>query len=197
MTQAVHDEVDVKKTVRALLVSARNGLTPAQLEKDYESMIGTTLPYKKLGYNSLMEFIEDSPDVVSIQRRRGSIVLSAVVDESSAHLARMISRQKNSKPYNHIKPSQPVKRIPSITYSSASKRVLPLNIKNRLKELLTSYPNGLPLGKFQEAYAKRFGHYLNVKVWDFKDLFDAISSVNDIVSVKSKVLYSVKSSDKS
>lgn len=56
----------LRKEIRSLLISAKDGLTPQQLEKEYLLMVGNHLPLRILGYRSTMELMLDMPDVVSV-----------------------------------------------------------------------------------------------------------------------------------
>lgn len=56
----------LRKEIRSLLISTKDGLTPQQLEKEYLSMVGNHLPLRILGYRSTMELVLDMPDVVSV-----------------------------------------------------------------------------------------------------------------------------------
>ena len=59
--------------------------------------------------------------------------------------------------------------------------MVPDTVKVLLKELMLSYPNGLSLKAFENAYAKRFHHYIHYKSWGFESLSSMISSVPDIL----------------
>lgn len=66
----------LRKEIRSLLISAKDGLTPQQLEKEYLLMVGSHLPLGILGYGSTMELVLDMPDVVSIcPCRDGTVIL--------------------------------------------------------------------------------------------------------------------------
>lgn len=66
----------LRKEVRSLLMAVKEGLTPAQLEQEYLSMMGKPLPLRSLGYRSTMELVLDMPDVVKIfPYRHGNVVL--------------------------------------------------------------------------------------------------------------------------
>ena len=56
----------LRKEIRSLLISTKDGLTPQQLEKEYLLMVGNHLPLRILGYRSTMELVLDMPDVVSV-----------------------------------------------------------------------------------------------------------------------------------
>lgn len=176
----------LKKTLRALLLSAKRGLTLQQLYNDYEMVIGRSVPYAKLGYRSFSELLRSMPDVVKARRdSRGRELFEGIADPSSAHIASMVSKQRNTKSYCRLKSTQPV--ISNRLSPKCAKKCppeVPMNVKIKLRQLLVSYPDGLPLSKFQDAYNKRFGYYLHTSTWGFKNLLEALQSINSILTLE-------------
>jgi len=70
----------LKKEVRSLLMAAKEGLTPVQLEQEYKAMIGKPLPVRDLGYRSTLELVADMPEVVRVcPYEKGTFVLKGEV----------------------------------------------------------------------------------------------------------------------
>lgn len=202
------DKESVKNTLRSLLVSAKNGLTPSDLRRDYETMVGNAVPIKELGYPSFFELLQSMPDAVAMHKSRGgTLILSAVASESCRHVVDLVARQKTVKPYCAIKsgmkaPVMSMKMHPPLPVRS-KRSAVPDHVKLKLKHLMISYPNGLPMVKFQEAFNRRFGYYLHPSVWGFTTVLDALQSLPDIIKLKpgnsvdgDYVIYSVKASSK-
>ncbi|XP_052593233.1 tudor domain-containing protein 5 isoform X2 [Peromyscus californicus insignis] len=87
----------LRKEIRSLLISTKDGLTPQQLEKEYLLMVGNHLPLRILGYRSTMELVLDMPDVVSVcPFGDGNIILKAIPDESTKGIASLVAKQRRS-----------------------------------------------------------------------------------------------------
>ena len=54
----------VVKVIRALLLSARHGLTVNELCAEYAAVESKPLPYRELGYNSAIDMVKDMPEVI-------------------------------------------------------------------------------------------------------------------------------------
>lgn len=63
-------EENVKKYLKSLLTSTPVAIKMYDVEKDYRNTIGDSIPYHKLGYNSLEHFLRSIPDtlIVSINK---------------------------------------------------------------------------------------------------------------------------------
>ena len=183
------DIVSVKKSIRAILLSAKNGLTVDELRKDYKDMIGESIPLRELDCNSVMELVQKMPDVVSVHKSaQGVNILRGIADSRSVHVARMVSRQKSSKPYSAMKSGITKKLITPSKCISHTIPEVPINVRLKIQQLMISYPNGLPLNKFHEAFNKRFGYYLHVSSWRFANLRETLNSL-DVVEVISSAKY--------
>ena len=175
------DRAELKKRVRALLISSKQGSTPNGLLKDYRSVFGEGLPLNEFGYRSVVQMASDMPDVVRIQGGGGGsgVLLRGIADESTRHIAKMVSRQRNTG-FHYMKADQPARSVVKRTVS-ASGPSIPFHIQGCLRQLMHAYPNGLPLEQFEEAYARRFGYYLSVRRLNCCSLLELVNNVPDVL----------------
>ncbi|XP_035226461.1 tudor domain-containing protein 7-like isoform X2 [Stegodyphus dumicola] len=118
------DMMDMKENVlqnlRSVTQSSKGGVPVDLLQKDYKSLLGTEIPFRDLGYNSLEAFLRDIPDVISVKKNHeGMLMAVGVADASTAHIASLVSRQKDSKtssktrrPHYNTRRSFPVRSLP-------------------------------------------------------------------------------------
>jgi len=57
---------DVKTCVQSLLTSSLNELSIEQLLKVYRELEGKDLPYKSLGFNSVIELLQNMSDILTV-----------------------------------------------------------------------------------------------------------------------------------
>ena len=71
--------------------------------------------------------------------------------------------------------------------------VVPETLKIRLKRLMRSYPNGISLKDFKEAFAERFQQYIAYRDYGFDSIENLIKSVPDVLCVHHGNVKSVNS----
>ncbi|ESP02655.1 hypothetical protein LOTGIDRAFT_237885 [Lottia gigantea] len=107
----------MKSLIRAVLMSSKDGVATTRLLADYSEFAGEYLPYKEMGFPSVIKFIESIPDVARIRydHKTGEERVMAVADESTAHIQKMVSKQRSAKKRKkalpkvmHRRPTRPV-----------------------------------------------------------------------------------------
>ncbi|XP_017915474.1 PREDICTED: tudor domain-containing protein 5 [Capra hircus] len=179
----------LRKEIRSLLISTKDGLTPQQLEKEYLLMVGNHLPLRILGYRSIMELVLDMPDVVSVcPCGDGTVILKAIPDESTKGIANLVAKQKS----NHKVRNSVQKGRASVCSGPSSRRrvpyrgrvppILPAVVKSELKDLLALSP--VLLSDFENAFANRFGRSFQYVQYGFLSMFEVLNAASDVVSVE-------------
>ncbi|NXN13478.1 TDRD5 protein, partial [Indicator maculatus] len=183
--QAQISEV-LKKEVRSLLIAAKRGLTPAELEEEYLTMIGKPLPVRDLGFQSTLELVADMPDVVRIcPSEKGISVLKAIADETTKKIAKLVARQRGGRAGKRAAAKADAascSRNPQRFPQKGRAPVLPAAVKAELQHLLSSSPVLLP--DFDKAFFKHFGQEFQYTQYGFSSLFEVLSSVSDIIAIE-------------
>lgn len=175
--QQSQDMETVKKIVRALLTSSKHGLTERQLLRDYKTVTGEELDYHVLGFSTPKELFRAMPDAVGMKLASDNYTCilygRSGGNADVERVASLVARQKSGKKtYTTFKSSKPLP--PAI----------PPPFKVKLRTLMFSYPNGIYLEQFPEAFARRFGYYVNVNQWGFSDVQSALKTASDIVKLE-------------
>uniref|UniRef100_A0A667ILP6 Tudor domain-containing protein 5 n=1 Tax=Lynx canadensis TaxID=61383 RepID=A0A667ILP6_LYNCA len=179
----------LRKEIRSLLISTKDGLTPQQLEKEYLLMVGSHLPLRVLGYRSTMELVLDMPDVVTVcPCGDGTVILKAIPDESTKGIASLVAKQRS----NHkVRNSMPRGRASVCSGPSSRRRVpyrgrvppiLPAVVKSELKDLLALSP--VLLSDFEKAFSRRFGRSFQYVQYGFLSMFEVLNAASDVISVE-------------
>ncbi|XP_068921563.1 tudor domain-containing protein 5 [Petaurus breviceps papuanus] len=179
----------LRKEIRSLLISTKDGLSPQQLEREYLYMVGNHLPLRVLGYRSTMELVLDMPDVVSVcPCGDGTVILKAIPDETTKGIASLVAKQRSS---NKLRNSAQ-KGKANVGSSSGSRwrlpyrgripPILPAVVKSELRDLLAFSP--ILLSDFEKAFAKRFGRSFQYMQYGFLSMFEVLSAASDIIAVE-------------
>ena len=89
---------DLKVELRSILISSQEGCTEQQLLKVFaEYNSGKEIPFRRMGYKSLIELLASMPDVARIDQRRPFIVIHGVPDDTTRHISDFVKQQKRSK----------------------------------------------------------------------------------------------------
>ena len=94
---------NTRSMLRSVLLSAPRGVRARNLEGEYRGITGKVIPYRQLGYKSLKDFMSSLQDVARLSMVDGEPVYYGVADSSTAHIAKMVAKQKKPK-----KKSQPL-----------------------------------------------------------------------------------------
>lgn len=75
-----------KKDVRSILNACGKQMTVDELNRKYSQLIGTNVPFSKLGYKSLAEFLRSVPDVVRVVKNGYDLFVYPIESEFSGHI---------------------------------------------------------------------------------------------------------------
>lgn len=101
---------DLKNKIHAVLQSSKDGVRTIDFKKEYRNLTGEDILYQKFGFKTLEEFMKGIPDTVERIHVRGGEVYRAVSNDKTAHLQKLIAKQKSA-PARKSKPP-PSRRRP-------------------------------------------------------------------------------------
>ncbi|XP_053841020.1 tudor domain-containing protein 5 isoform X2 [Vidua macroura] len=182
----------LKKEVRAMLIAAKAGLTPEQLEEQYMAMVCKPLPLSDLGFQSTLELVTQMPEVVQIcSLKDGALILKAIADDSTKGIAKLVANQKvktrkaskkTATKANATFPTKNSKNPQNFQTLSAGTSVLPTMVKAELQDLLSSSP--LLLADLDKAFLRRFGRAFQYRQYGFLSMFEVLRSMSDSIVVE-------------
>ncbi|KAL7867157.1 hypothetical protein AOLI_G00149710 [Acnodon oligacanthus] len=182
----------LKKDVRSLLISAKHGLAPEQLRKDYQNMLGHPVPLRVLGFRSVLDMAKEMPDVVRLDYALdGSIVLKAIGDETTKGIEELVSKQRDHRPKSSAKRSS-MGIFPSrlqqhqhpfiLPRRGRTPPALPAQLRTQLRQLLSHGPVGLY--ELETRYAVCFGRPLQVMHYGFFSIAEMLAAASDLITVR-------------
>ena len=86
-----------KKSVRSILMAEKDQLDVSMLEKEYYDMYEETIPWRRLQFSNLEEFLRSIPSVCRVYNIGFSTFVSAVTDQNTQHIRQMVAYTKRSK----------------------------------------------------------------------------------------------------
>ncbi|NXA73367.1 TDRD5 protein, partial [Thryothorus ludovicianus] len=181
----------LKKEVRAMLIAAKAGLTPQQLEEQYMAMVCKPLPLHSLGFQSTLELVTQMPEVVRICPKDDTLILKAIADDSTKGIAKLVANQKvktrkaskkTATKTNAAFPTKNFKNPQRFQTLSARTPVLPAGVKAELQDLLSSSP--ILLTDLDQAFLRRFGRAFPYRQYGFLSIFEVLRSMSDSIAVE-------------
>jgi hypothetical protein len=96
--------LDLKTELRSLLISSQQGCNIQQLIRDYAAYNGRKeIPFRDMGYKSLIELITSMPDVARIDQTRTPVIIHGVADQNTVHIKKFVMTQKRKKNTRNIR----------------------------------------------------------------------------------------------
>ncbi|XP_051924553.1 tudor domain-containing protein 5-like [Hippocampus zosterae] len=170
----------LKKDVRSLLMSSKDGLDTNQLTRDYGNMLGYPMPLQFLGFSNVMDMAAAMPDVLSVTRGvNGCPVLKAVSDKSTVHIEQLVANQRRPKKKStgDFHQYQPAPILPRRTFFLSLE-----TFRAQLQILLCQGP--LKLCDLNSCYVRCFGHKLIPNNFGFNTLREMLEAVADLIFIQ-------------
>ncbi|XP_020295930.1 tudor domain-containing protein 7 isoform X2 [Pseudomyrmex gracilis] len=90
------DKSEVIKNLRSCLISCKGGIKLTNLRDDYLTVVGEALPFRQFGYSSVEDFVRNISEVL-VTNKNGELYVEAKPSDTTAHLTKLIARQKSRK----------------------------------------------------------------------------------------------------
>lgn len=87
---------EVVSILRSCLLTSKSGTPIDQINRDYKSIEGEPIPYRKLGFATINEFLRNVPGLL-MSNRNGTKYIEAIPNSATAHIATMVSEQRAPK----------------------------------------------------------------------------------------------------
>ncbi|GFX41941.1 tudor domain-containing protein 5 [Trichonephila clavipes] len=158
---------NVKKEIRSVLISAKEGLTLREFLKEYRSLVGIRLPTRELGYSTDIDLLNSIPNVVRVQENRdGSVFLKGIADETTEHIQKLVLKQKCVKKKTPNKGY--VTNISRHNQISAPVNVdryrpfVPATLRAEIIQIVKQHPQGIGYPTLTFEYNKTFSKNLSL-----------------------------------
>ena len=83
-----------KKSLRSVLMAEKDNLALSMLEKEYYDMYEESIPWRRLLFSSLEDFLRSIPSVCRVTNIGFSAFVSAVTDQNTHHIRQMVAVTK-------------------------------------------------------------------------------------------------------
>ncbi|XP_041061729.1 tudor domain-containing protein 5 isoform X2 [Carcharodon carcharias] len=178
----------LKKELRSLLISAKNSLTPVELERDYHSMMGKRLPLCALGYRSVLELASHIPDTIKVHKcGDGSILLKGVGNETTKGIEELVAKAKvSTKTKRNLRKTryELMQKQAFLPRRYNTTPILPALVKCELRELVASFPGGVLLSDFDKSFMKRYGRPFQYTRYGFYSLQEVLKATGDDIEIQ-------------
>lgn len=137
---------NLKVDLASLLCSSKEGLTPKELSIEYYELVGSSIPFAKLGYNGIYELMRDLNDVCTIKKHfTGSWVFFPVYDNKTIALGSLVKGQKDDKKgvRNKSRMYEALRKVNYRKTNNAYKPLQSMSNKGKLFSLLKLNPESV------------------------------------------------------
>uniref|UniRef100_A0A3Q2ZNC6 Tudor domain containing 7 a n=1 Tax=Hippocampus comes TaxID=109280 RepID=A0A3Q2ZNC6_HIPCM len=167
------DSESIKKMLRSVLQSSKEGVNIQSLQFEYRSLCGENIPLRKLGFLNLEDYLRSIPSVVRLDYHNGELRCYAGVCSETAHIAQLVARQKSSKRSGCSQiVNCKMRRIASDPYMRQYGMLVTVEVterstlydktvvQRRLIQLLKKYCSGLWISKLPTVFSEMFKQQL-------------------------------------
>ncbi|XP_055643324.1 tudor domain-containing protein 5-like [Toxorhynchites rutilus septentrionalis] len=108
---------EIKQIIRSIAISGTsNYLSTQELARDFKKMEGFELPYRRLGFLSVDQFLHTLTDTVKVKGYGSSALVEPVVTQSNQHIRTLVQNSKKQK-------TRPKQRYNNSSYGNNNNRM--------------------------------------------------------------------------
>ncbi|XP_044259946.1 tudor domain-containing protein 5-like isoform X2 [Tribolium madens] len=173
-------EAEVKIIITGLLTSNPLRCTIQKLCKDFQETVGYSIPFRKLGFTNIEDYLHSIPDTVQVFGHGPFAEVQGVFKPKSAHINLMVVKQKNVPKSNRKQINTLPKRRPLSQTEDGYRSKVPAGVQNHLRKLILQYPDGIWCTKLPEVYLKMFNVRLNYQEFHYRSLIEMCTDLPEI-----------------
>lgn len=179
---------NIQTTILSLLLTQKGGFTLKQLNNDYFQLEGEHIPWKDLGYVSLLNFLRSMPNTVKIENNNDTIIVKGIASAKSMHVSKLVVGQKDVKQVPGRKSYKPSHYFPN----TAPPRIhISADILSEIVSLVNNSPNGINKDNILHKVRSSMP-FVNITMDDIENQLHKLSHMifqrnNKIYPIKNKV----------
>uniref|UniRef100_A0A1A9V9B8 HTH OST-type domain-containing protein n=1 Tax=Glossina austeni TaxID=7395 RepID=A0A1A9V9B8_GLOAU len=85
---------EMKVIIKSLVLSCPETITIQQLNRDYKETEGEDIPFRRVGFDTLEDFLHSLRDTIKITGKGSNAVVNAIASEKTKHIEKMVQEQK-------------------------------------------------------------------------------------------------------
>ena len=179
-----------KKLLKSLLISRRESIPLNNLDNEYRRIVGEPLPYRKLDFFSLEDFLRHAKDTVTLEKDgvTGKMVVKPVIDEQTAHINKLVREQRTPQEAakRNAKFNQNFGRSRFTTHpkSYSGSKMVPYEVQSKIIHLAKkNQESGIRVQDLQEFYKSDFKTPLNPQHYGFDSIHELLSRMKETIVV--------------
>ena len=171
MTERHKSLKETKVLLSSVLIAHKTGILINRLEHEYRTFIGKPIPFMKLGFHTLEDFLREIPDTVLIEEdEKGNKLVKVKVIKNIAHVDKLVQNQKEHNPSSRKqKPNYGGKARYSTTHwNYHGSKMPPFETQQKIILLVKEKQVFFSIHELLECFLDRFSSCLTIRSTSFQ-----------------------------
>ncbi|XP_066587080.1 tudor domain-containing protein 5-like isoform X3 [Prorops nasuta] len=177
---------EVEQLLLAFLVSRKGSTTIHDLDADYKAQEGKSIPFKELGYATLLEFLRSIPQTLTVQKINNVFYCKGKSNDQTRHISQLVEGQKPSGRSIRARRKVPPSRY--FPQTLPAKISIPFSTFRYVIEIIKKNVNGVDIRDIIQIVK---GKIPNIQLV-YSDVVDQLREVPHEVYIDNGVVYPVK-----